>query len=153
MTTIAIKDGIMACDSQVSTGYTRSMLPYEKVILHEEVYYGFAGDCHSIDVVKLYIQGEVTLDDIPDHFNVVYLSLPKKGKPQQCRIHRGFKSSFVLPPYYAIGSGSEFALVAMSCGKSATEAVKEAIKWDCFSGGKVKSYSFKENSKKEKSDE
>jgi 20S proteasome alpha/beta subunit len=43
-------------------------------------------------------------------------------------------------------------MVAMSCGKSAVEAVKEAIKWDCFSGGKVKAYSF-DNVKKIKKEE
>lgn len=142
MTTIAIKDGVMACDSLVTLGHTKSMLQYEKIMLHEDVYYGFAGACHSIDVVRLYITGEIEIGDIPESYNVTYLSMPKTGKAQQHHINKSCRTSFILPPYYALGSGSEFALVAMSCGKSAVEAVKEAIKWDCISGGKVKSYSF-----------
>ena len=43
MTTIAIKDGVMACDSQVSAGHSRTMFQFPKVILHNDVYYGFAG--------------------------------------------------------------------------------------------------------------
>jgi hypothetical protein len=40
--------------------------------------------------------------------------------------------------YWAMGSGSEFALSAMLIGKSAKEAVKHACKLDVYSGGKIR---------------
>ncbi|ODT84837.1 hypothetical protein [Phenylobacterium sp. SCN 70-31] len=45
--------------------------------------------------------------------------------------------------YYAIGSGSEFALGAMAMGASAEEAVRAAIKHDCYSGGEINTISHK----------
>ena len=40
-------------------------------------------------------------------------------------------------PYVAIGSGKEFALGAMFMGADAVQAVKAAMKFDPYSGGKV----------------
>jgi hypothetical protein len=40
-------------------------------------------------------------------------------------------------PYYAIGSGSIFAMAAMDAGASAIEAAKIGAKRDVYSGGKV----------------
>jgi len=48
----------------------------------------------------------------------------------------------VYQKYYAIGSGSPFALGALAQGASAKEAVQAAIKSDPFTGFGVKSYSF-----------
>lgn len=42
--------------------------------------------------------------------------------------------------YYAIGSGSESACVAMELGKTARQAVALAMKFDCKSGGQI--YTF-----------
>ena len=142
MTTIAIKDGVMACDSQVTTGTMISQFKFDKVILHNDTYYGFAGSCHNIQIVQSYIKGDLELGDIPDSVNVTYLCMPAKGPAYQRHLHKNFITLMKLPSFYAIGSGADYAMVAMSCGKSAVEAVKEAIKWDCFSGGKVKAYSF-----------
>jgi ATP-dependent protease HslVU (ClpYQ) peptidase subunit len=145
MTTIAIKDGVMACDSLVSAGHSQSMFKFPKVILHNDVYYGFAGACHDIIIMQDLIKGEIDLEDVPDSVIVTYITMPKNGAGYKCYFRKGVCTKMKLPPFYTIGSGSDYALTAMSCGKSATEAVKEAIKWDLFSGGKVKSYSFKTN--------
>jgi 20S proteasome alpha/beta subunit len=45
-------------------------------------------------------------------------------------------------PYYAIGSGSPFALGALAQGASAKEAVEAAAKSDPFTGMGVKSYNW-----------
>lgn len=42
-----------------------------------------------------------------------------------------------LPKTAAAGSGRDFALAAMRCGKTAAEAVKIAIEFDVYSGGRV----------------
>lgn len=40
----------------------------------------------------------------------------------------------------AIGSGTDFAMAAMTMGKSAPEAVQVACELDCFSGGRIKTF-------------
>lgn len=145
MTTIAIKDGVMACDSQVSAGHSRTMFQFPKVILHNEVYYGFSGMCHDIIIVQDLIRGKITIEDVPDNIHVTYIAMPKVGHAYEYYFRKGITTKMKLPSFHAMGSGAVYALTAMSCGKSATEAVKEAIKWDLYSGGKVKSYSFKTN--------
>ena len=49
----------------------------------------------------------------------------------------------VKAKYYAIGSGSTAAMVAMECGKSAADAVRIAMKFDNNTGGKVQSVKLK----------
>jgi len=144
MTTIAVKDGVMACDSQLTTGETRSFFKFQKVMLHEDCYYGFAGDCHYISLVKGYIKGEIDIDQIPDAVSLIVVAMPKKGKPFELTIRRGFVTCMDLPTNYATGSGGEIAIVAMHCGKGAVEAVNVAKEFDIYSGGTTKSYSFKD---------
>ncbi len=43
----------------------------------------------------------------------------------------------VTSPYYAMGTGRDFALGAMAVGASATEAVRAAMRHDTCSGGDV----------------
>jgi hypothetical protein len=40
--------------------------------------------------------------------------------------------------FHAVGSGRDFAIAAMHLGKSAEEAVAVAIKFDCYSGGEIR---------------
>ena len=48
MTTIAIKDGVMACDSLVSAGDMKTQFKFPKIIKVGDNIYGFAGSCHNI---------------------------------------------------------------------------------------------------------
>lgn len=41
------------------------------------------------------------------------------------------------PRFYAIGSGREYAMAAMHCGKTAAEAVEIAAVYDLYTGGGV----------------
>lgn len=141
MTTIAVKDGVMACDSQVTTGWMRSNLKFDKVMKWKGAYYGFCGDCHYINIAKEYIKGELKLENLPTDMKVDYLKLDSDGSAYKYTIKGGKESYMECGEFCAIGSGAEYAIVALSCGKSAVEAVKEACKWDVFSGGKIKSYS------------
>lgn len=144
MTTIAIKDGVMACESKEA--YDDGMIATWdawKVALHNDAYYGFCGSSHHINVVMDTIRGNAKLEDLSPEITLQFIKMPKAGKPLLVYLSDGHVSQEPITKNgYAIGSGMPYAMVAMSCGKSAVEAVKEAIKWDCFSGGKVKSYSF-----------
>jgi hypothetical protein len=50
----------------------------------------------------------------------------------------------VLDQFYAVGSGSKAALAAMHCGKSAVDAVRIAARIDPYTGGRVVSMSLDE---------
>jgi hypothetical protein len=54
----------------------------------------------------------------------------------------------VKEPYFAIGSGSEFALGALALGVSAPKAVAQGIKFDRNSGGPVQAFELKERKKR-----
>lgn len=154
MTTIAIKDGVMACDSLVSQGDMKTQFKFPKIIKVGDNIYGFAGSCHNILLVQEYLKGNIMFQDIPDTVNVEYVSLNRQGHITSHQIHKGFFSNMPAPKIHALGSGGEYALVAMMCGKTAAEAVKMAIQFDCHRAGPVKSFSFKEEKgKKEKKDE
>lgn len=144
MTTIAIKDGVMACESKEA--YDDGMIvtwDAWKVALHNDAYYGFCGSSHHINVVMDTIRSDAKLEDLSPEITLQFIKMPRVGKPLLVYLSDGHVSQEPITKNgYAIGSGMPYAMVAMSCGKSAVEAVKEAIKWDCFSGGKVKSYSF-----------
>lgn len=152
MTTIAIKDGVMACDSKES--YSDGMITSWdawKVALHEDCYYGFCGSSHWTTLAMDTIRNNGKLESLSPDIDLVFLRMPKKGKPSVVYLADGHLSQEdVTKNGYAIGSGMPYAMVAMSCGKSAVDAVKEAIKWDCFSGGKVRAYSFNKPEKKVK---
>ena len=144
MTTIAIKDGILACEGKEthSDGFIVSWNT-EKVLLHNDAYYGFCGSTHHILVVMDTIKANGELTDLSPDITLQFIKMPKKGPPLLLWLENGHLTQEIIGKEgMAIGSGMNYAMVAMSCGKSAVEAVKEAIKWDCFSGGKVKSYSF-----------
>ena len=152
MTTIAIKDGVMACEGKEthSDGFTVSWNA-EKVILHNDAYWGFCGSSHHIMVVMDTIRANDKLTDVSPDITLQFIKMPRKGQPMLMWLESGHLTQEAIPSSgYAIGSGMNYAMVAMSCGKSAVEAVKEAIKWDCFSGGKVRAYSFNKPEKKVK---
>lgn len=152
MTTIAIKDGILACEGKEthSDGFIVSWNT-EKVLLHNDAYYGFCGSTHHTLVVMDTIKANGELTDVSPDITLQFIKMHKKGPPLLLWLENGHLTQEIIGKEgMAIGSGMNYAMVAMSCGKSAVEAVKEAIKWDCFSGGKVKSYSFNKPAKKVK---
>ena len=46
-------------------------------------------------------------------------------------------------PYYAIGSGSHYALVALECGAPPTDAIRIAHKFDPYTGREVQVHKLK----------
>lgn len=145
MTTIAIKDGIMACDSRITSGNVVNYLGFEKVMRHDDCYYGFAGDCHQIALSKAYIKGEIALEHLPDTVALEVVCMPKKGKPYLLTITDGCVTTMDIKGSFSIGSGSSFAMAAMECGATARQAVDVAKKYDIYSGGNTKAYTFNVN--------
>lgn len=57
--------------------------------------------------------------------------------------YEGHRWDKVDMPYYAVGSGSRFAMPALFVGADAVKAVEAGMRFDPFSGGKVTSLQLK----------
>ena len=121
MTTIAVRDGIMASDTAV-TGFNTNLGEIKKLYRIGDSIFGAAGaitDCISfLDAHRTGTINDLELDNA-DIFSA--LELTKDGE-----VYTWTGSVMRLPierDYHAVGSGMEFALGAMSAGADADEAV------------------------------
>jgi hypothetical protein len=142
MTTVAIKDGIIAADSAV---YDRGTL---------------VGTCHKLTRLRdgTIITGTGGWDSLTT-FREWYANGPKSERP---RLGDSFEA-FVIKPngasywygiaalptrlnigkFHALGSGYQIAMGAMAAGASAIEAVKIACKLDSGTEAPVRHIKFK----------
>ncbi len=137
MTTIAYnhRDREMATDSQATAGYCTVSTTTTKLFRVVDGWLAFCGNWADAQCLMDYLAGdEVDLKGLevgafimPDTGNPYQLVLSNAGRVQQMPISCSF----------ALGSGSDYALGAMEAGASAKDAVKAAIKYDVFSGGRV----------------
>ena len=139
MTTIAFRDGVMACDSRMTGGYIA--VCRSKVVVGRDCLVGFCGDPIAAYGGAMYLAGEI--QDRPqsnDSDDVTFL-VWRDG-----RLYLADSSLRELPldgnKYFAIGSGEQAAIVAMHMGASAKEAVQMAIRVDENSGPPVKEFSL-----------
>lgn len=135
MTTIAYRAGVIAADTLTTAG--RDRVGYTRKIGGSNgLLWGASGDaawCKGWrDWLSKGAQGDPATppDDntgglvvLPDDSIMVFHA-------------RGFEHRIGLP-YWADGSGADFALGAMHAGASAEEAVRAAMAWDTTTGGDV----------------
>lgn len=139
MTTIAYDRATrtMAADTQCSAG-ARKLRTHKVRRLKDG---GLIGSCGSMsDILKIHRWAES--------------GFPEKGKPElgedadfESLIARGDGGVFLLDEalepmefsdeFLAIGSGGPYATAAMACGKTVTEAVELAARFDPGTGGPV----------------
>lgn len=152
MTTVAIKDNSVACDSQVTVGYTISSLEGEKVAKINGCIVAGAGSYSQVIKFRQWFTEHsdalIAQQDNP----TVNIPLPQalqEGEfygvvlyPDGDLILYEGRTDVGIPQKqpFTIGSGSDFALAAMKSGKTAKEAVEIAISLDVFSGGDIKVY-------------
>lgn len=141
MTTIAYKDGVIAYDSRTTAG---------DLITSED-----SDKSHFEDGRLFFICGATS-----DRMRLVnlYLGKSEDAKKNDCSafvIDDGKLYLIAVDPddglwvqpmpldkWHSIGSGSNFALTAMDMGADAKTAIKMAIKRDCKTGGKIRTYSL-----------
>lgn len=122
----------MACDSLVTGDYPSQS---NKIFRRADCLIGYAGDwLAGYHLVDSYLSNREPIRG--DNDDVDILILRKTGiyclDPQ-------FREVRVTGKYYAIGSGSQAAMVAMNMGADAVGAIREAIKVDQWTGGRVRS--------------
>ncbi|MEN5136102.1 MULTISPECIES: proteasome subunit beta [unclassified Pseudomonas] len=142
MTTIAYKNGVIAYDSQITSGNTITYDDYQK--------------CHEVKGVKFFMSGKTcdytALQDA--YFGGVVTrevdasAIVADGDSLWCvgaGVPEGFwKSPIMLDSIYAIGSGADHAITAMDMGATAYEAVRMAAKRDTGTGGIIRAVTINE---------
>lgn len=141
MTTIAYRDGILAGDGRETMTYENpselEWIVTDRAVKVEVLPDGrlFGGSKTSTDILTLRnalvkCGGRPTpkLDDI----NAMLIELDGSIWVYEGEIWVELKE-----PYYAVGSGTRWALAVMDAGGSAEQAVRGALKRDPFSGGQI----------------
>ena len=138
MTTVAFRDGVMAADSLAQID--SQIIGMQKLFIVRSAVIGGCGDAADIRVfIDWFSAGADTgrlpefrsyrADDAPD-FTVIVAD-----ESGLTRWTEYFQPTRINEPFYAIGSGSMFALGAMCHGASAEEAVRIAALNDVNTGG------------------
>tara|TARA_B100000929_G_C15511743_1_gene421154 strand:- start:33089 stop:33499 length:411 start_codon:yes stop_codon:yes gene_type:complete len=134
MTTIAYKDGVVACDSRMAEGGMILHDDYNKHKVVEGVHFFCAG---SVDDIPALIQFYLAGEERQGRCTAIVVD---EGEVLSVKLGDGFTEVTPVDYPYAIGSGTEFALAAMDMGADAKTAVKQAMKRDCFTGGRVRTF-------------
>jgi ATP-dependent protease HslVU (ClpYQ) peptidase subunit len=134
VTTIAYRDGILASDSRLTYEDTVATDKCSKLWrLPDGTLYSFAGSNDTgLEMLDNLMKGRD--EEVKAESDFTAIRILPKGK-----IYINEGSAWYRWPqnYIAIGSGGKYAAVALRCGLSAPAAVKQAIKSDVHSGGKV----------------
>lgn len=138
MTTIAANKTQIACDLQATHSgglkfklKTKILEFYQPLIWPTPFYVGLCGDVDSFP-------------DMIDYFSDPTARKPPKGGSGDFLILTDDKKIFtfknpskwiaVNQDFYAVGTGMNYAMSAMECGKTPLEAVKIASKFDLYTG-------------------
>lgn len=150
MTTIAFKDGVMACDSQITRG-DECLFGVSKVATFRDRAYlaGICGSAYDFILIEGLLHQNIdglleptefhrNWEPMPDSDSTILL-VDNVGALWNIRARDG--AAILLPnPIDAIGSGGEYALGAMAAGASAFEAVQIACRYNVYSGGPVRAF-------------
>lgn len=140
MTTIAIDHNTISADGRTTGNEIIQNDQTVKLHKRDGVIYAFAGsvqDCQ--DFVDAISDGtEIPKESL--NANVVTI------EGDEVRIHAvsdGEYTSWAVSLPYSFGSGSAYALSAMDLGKTSREAVKYDMTRDIYSGGKIKTLTWR----------
>jgi len=146
MTTIAVKDGIMAADSQDTRLVTVPVMCQKLYRFSDpDSIVGVTGDEYSIEqFLRWWVEGDwgtppnwdtfdFSLEDEAPDFECLVLF----PDGELCTISEHCVLSTITTPFFALGTGSSIAIGAMAAGKTAAEAIAIAIDHDIFTGGAV----------------
>jgi ATP-dependent protease HslVU (ClpYQ) peptidase subunit len=159
MTTVAYKDGVMASDSQASSG----KFSWAGVV-NQKIYYtggglvGVAGTADELPITDEWLDSiksskdlkpacETLIQDSFEHYQLLFVF---EDDPSYFHIANVFPEKSEDGAHYtcwagwletgygiAIGTGDDFAMPAMAAGSTAEQAVAIASQYDAASGGRI----------------
>lgn len=138
MTTIIYKDGIMYSDSR---GYSGDKSPIgSKAKMHQLKNGAILGVSSSkvgeAERFKRLVEKDLECLEAQDEIKVQALLVLKDGSVYYFNDEKSFSGPLVAD-WFAIGSGEQFAVGALSAGASAKKAMRITIELDHWSGGEV----------------
>lgn len=145
MTTIAYRDGVMAADSQGTSGDVAACTRIKMFEAHGWLIGGAGNSTCLEEFQSWFIQERAdgklgpcppSLQTKDGAWNVLCVSIEQPTVVYQ--LEDGRWPYRIFGKYHAIGSGYAIALGAMAAGATAEQAVKAAIKHDIYSGGPVR---------------
>ncbi len=141
MTTVAVRDGVMAADTQCYRGDLRGT--YRKISRHGGKLIGCAGSvCDVLVLTQWYLTANRASADKPafstvndEEVSAVLLVLRDAAVIElvSCFGH----VEVLDTPFWAVGSGAQAAMAAMHMGADAKRAVEIAMLVDAHTGGDV----------------
>lgn len=145
MTVVAFRDKLLAADSlcvrdKTRTGKTHKIHRVEKTRYCGDGRYALVGDMgEAVAIAEWWLAGGPLEGPMPSSKSDVagtVIWIPDHGRPLMLEL--GTVTPLSRAPYYAWGSGADFALGAMAAGASALQAVEAAIKHCTTCGGPVR---------------
>ncbi|SDK41836.1 hypothetical protein [Bradyrhizobium ottawaense] len=135
MTTVAYRHGIMAADTRMIQG-TAIIGSMVKIVRRDDgALAGAAGDAGWAQAFhRWFLDGEDGEFPMLEE-NSKGVIIRRRRKPIEMFEQGG--TIVFKPPFFAMGSGKEFALGAMAQGASAEAAVEVAMRFDPGSGGNI----------------
>lgn len=136
MTTIAYDGKTMCADTLMTCNGTRIGYVSKMERVPDGVV-GYAGTVSDCQLVIEWMRGGMKKKDRPElsstaDVGIIYV----KNTGEVFLVDEGLMPYPTCVPC-AEGSGADFALAAMHLGKTSKQAVKLAIKLDCYSGGAI----------------
>lgn len=142
MTTIAVKDGIISYDSRTTIGGTIVDDKTNKRFKRNGVNFFVCGSlCDVEEFIDVYF-GETASNEL----DMTSLVVERDGEILRCGAGETgiWKEKLEANAVFAMGTGSDCAYTAMDMGATSKEAVKMAIKRDCLSGGRIRTFKIPE---------
>ncbi len=137
MTTIAWDGLMLAADSQITLGATK-YTGHKICKLPDGSLFGGAGDGAAVNRARDYLSGKRATRPKVENCQLIQI-MPDR----EVRLYAATWDYEVLTDrFVAIGSGADFALGALECGKSAVQAVEIACRRDAHSGFPVESITY-----------
>jgi ATP-dependent protease HslVU (ClpYQ) peptidase subunit len=139
MTTCTWDGKRLSADTRSITGSTIDQAACQKIFQRKGIYCALAGDIAEAIIVIDYLLGkEVEPPELPvGDFQIILVSKTR------CEYYYNSLNPSPLESPSAIGSGADYALSAMLCGKSGSKAVTIAAKLDPYTSVDYGVRSFK----------
>jgi 20S proteasome alpha/beta subunit len=149
MTTIVYRNRVMAADSRAYSGHATPIGSKQKIaVLGNGALIGVSTTQPGLaEAVINYFEELATIDDrpegsaihVPEFTAALSVLLVNPDGTVMFASDSLMLAGPITADFFAIGSGAEYALGALSCGVSAEDAVRMAIEHDPFSGFPVTS--------------
>lgn len=159
MTTIAYKGGILASDTQLTSGYDYVMGQTKKIFkVSNTCIIGSSGDADDSQLVEIFkdvndpderpdfsplVENRTNIDALvifnsDDNIRVFFLTVGAEEDQDEQRWYSHMVEICGDDPIAAVGTGAKYALGAMMTGASAEAAIRAACKLDIYSSEPIK---------------